>query len=29
MVTKEEPVTDIIATLLAECEDALARRQAA
>ncbi len=29
MVTKEEPVADIIATLLAECEDALARRQAA
>ena len=29
MVNKEEPVTDIIATLLAECEDALARRQAA
>ncbi|MBW8755181.1 MAG: nitronate monooxygenase [Sphingomonadales bacterium] len=29
MVTKEEPVTEIIATLLAECEDALARRQAA
>ena len=29
MVTKEEPVADIIATLLAECEDALSRRQAA
>jgi enoyl-[acyl-carrier protein] reductase II len=29
MVTKEEPVTDIIATLLAECEDALGRRAAA
>jgi len=29
MVTKEEPVTDIIATLLAECESALSRRQAA
>jgi enoyl-[acyl-carrier protein] reductase II len=29
MVNKEEPVTQIIATLLAECEDALARRQAA
>ena len=29
MVTKEEPVTDIIAALLAECEDALSRRQAA
>ena len=29
MVTREEPVTDIIATLLAECEDALGRRQAA
>jgi enoyl-[acyl-carrier protein] reductase II len=29
MVTREEPVKEIIATLLAECEDALARRQAA
>jgi enoyl-[acyl-carrier protein] reductase II len=29
MVTEEEPVTDIIATLLAECEQALARRAAA
>jgi enoyl-[acyl-carrier protein] reductase II len=29
MVTKEEPVAEIIATLLAECEDALARRAAA
>lgn len=29
MVTKEEPVVDIIATLLAECEQALARRKAA
>jgi enoyl-[acyl-carrier protein] reductase II len=26
MVNKEEPVADIIATLLAECEAALARR---
>lgn len=29
MVTKEEPVADIIAALLAESEDALSRRQAA
>ena len=29
MVTKEEPVADIIATLLGEAEDALGRRQAA
>jgi enoyl-[acyl-carrier protein] reductase II len=29
MVTKEEPVTEIIATLLAECEEALSRRKAA
>ena len=29
MVTREEPVAEIIATLLAECEDALARRRAA
>ena len=29
MVTREEPVADIIAALLAECEGALARRQAA
>jgi enoyl-[acyl-carrier protein] reductase II len=29
MVTKEEPVAEIIATLLAECEDALSRRKAA
>jgi enoyl-[acyl-carrier protein] reductase II len=29
MVTKEEPVTDIIAALLGECEDALSRRKAA
>ena len=29
MVTKEEPVAQIITTLLAECEEALARRQAA
>ena len=29
MVTKEEPVVDIIATLLAECEAALSRRQVA
>ncbi|MFM9568704.1 hypothetical protein, partial [Streptomyces turgidiscabies] len=26
MVTKEEPVADIIATLMAECEAALGRR---
>jgi enoyl-[acyl-carrier protein] reductase II len=29
MVTREEPVTDIIAALLAECEGALAQRRAA
>lgn len=29
MVTREEPVTDIIATLLAECEGALSQRKAA
>jgi enoyl-[acyl-carrier protein] reductase II len=29
MVTREEPVADIIAALLAESEDALSRRQAA
>jgi enoyl-[acyl-carrier protein] reductase II len=29
MVAKEEPVAEIVATLLGECEDALARRKAA